>query len=55
MVNQVPPIVCIQSNGFPEAWYKTVKECMERGALIERSYGKPVMTRDMSKKEHDNV
>lgn len=47
MVNQKPPLVCIESNGFPEGWYRAVKECMSRGALIERLYGKSVMTRSI--------
>ena len=47
MANQVPPLVCIESNGFPEAWYRAVKECIERGALKKRFYGKPIMTRDI--------
>lgn len=42
-----PPLVCIESNGFPEAWYKIVKECMDRGVLKERAYGKSVMTKDI--------
>lgn len=47
MSNQIPPTVHIVANGFSDAYYKAVKECMENGALIRREYGKPVNTKDM--------
>lgn len=47
MVNHFPPIVLIQANGLPDAWYKAVKECMTRGAINNREYGKPVRTRSI--------
>lgn len=45
MSNFLPPTVHIVANGFPEAWYQSVKECMKSGALIKREYGKPVNTK----------
>lgn len=47
MSNQIPPTVHIVANGFPDAYYKAVKECMKNGALIRREYGKPVNTKDI--------
>lgn len=47
MANQIPPLICIEANGFPKALYKAIKEHIERGALKEIFYGKPVMTRDI--------
>ncbi len=45
MSNQIPPTVHIVANGFPEAYYKAVKECINSGALIKREYGKSVNTK----------
>lgn len=47
MSNQIPPTVHIIANGFPEAYYQAVKECMKNGVLIRREYGKPVNTKDI--------
>lgn len=46
-MNQIPPTVLIVANGFPDAWYKAVKECINNGAFIKREYGKPVNTKDI--------
>lgn len=45
MSNQIPPTVHIIANGFPDAWYQAVKECVDNGVLIKREYGKPVNTK----------
>ncbi len=47
MVNQIPPTVHIIASGYPDAWYKAVKECMKVGAYKKREYGKPVNTLDI--------
>lgn len=47
MTNQISPTIHIIANGFPDAWYKAVKECIKIGALKKRYYGKPVLTKDI--------
>jgi thymidylate synthase len=45
MLNKVPPLVQIQAHGLPDAWHKAIKECIKRGAINTRDYGKPVRTK----------
>lgn len=45
MSNQEPPTVHIIANGFPDSWYKAIRECLKYGTLIKRDYGKPVNTK----------
>lgn len=47
MANQIPPTVHIKANGFPEAYYKAIRECLNNGAIKWRDYGGPVETRDI--------
>lgn len=47
MINQLPPTTHIIANGFPEAYYKAIKKCLECGALKWRDYNGPVLTKDI--------
>ncbi len=47
MINKVPPTILIQANGFPDAWYKAIRECLKHGAINERLYGTPVKTKSI--------
>lgn len=39
MINQIPPVISISANGLAEAYYRSVKECIDKGALKKREYG----------------
>lgn len=39
-----PPTVHIVANGFPDAYYRAITECMKNGALKRREYG---LTKDI--------
>ncbi len=42
-----PQIVTVEAVGFADAWQQLIAECLDKGKIKLRLYGKPVRTRDI--------